>query len=138
MTSDYFWWFLTFQEYRFTLKDSWFQNVLLVRKLLPRNQRNYFWISALKFFCSFLGASWKLFGLPGDIVSNIIHKEAYRKPQKASRKVQKNSGQKSRNNFVGFLEEVFWPRGHSEINWPLAAFKNFLTLRLREPQVLSS
>ena len=32
------------------------------------------------FFCSFLGASWKLFGLPGDLVCNIINKEAYRKP----------------------------------------------------------
>ena len=40
----------------------------------------------LEIFCSFLGASWKLFGLPGDLVSNIINKEAYRKPQKASRK----------------------------------------------------
>ena len=48
-------------------------------------QRNYFWISALN-FCSFLGASWKLFGLPGDLVCNIINKEAYRKPKKASRK----------------------------------------------------
>ena len=38
------------------------------------------------FFCSFLGASWKLFGLPGELVCNIINKEAYRKPQKASRK----------------------------------------------------
>ena len=38
------------------------------------------------FFCSFLGASWKLFGLPGDLVCNIINKEACRKPQKASRK----------------------------------------------------
>ena len=44
--------------------------------------------SCPEIFCSFLGASWKLFGLPGDIVSNIIHKEAYRKPQKASRKPQ--------------------------------------------------
>ena len=33
-------------------------------------------------FCTFLEASWKLFGLPGDLVSNIINKEAYRKPQK--------------------------------------------------------
>ena len=39
-----------------------------------------------EFFCSFLGASWKLFGLPGDLVCNIINKEACRKPQKASRK----------------------------------------------------
>ena len=35
-----------------------------------------------EFFCSFLGASWKLFGLFGDLVCNIINKEAYRKPQK--------------------------------------------------------
>ena len=49
-------------------------------------QRNYFLISALSFFCSFLGASWKLFGFPGDLVCNIINKEACRKPQKASRK----------------------------------------------------
>ena len=39
-----------------------------------------------EFFCSFLGASWKLFGLPGDLVCNIINKEACRKPQKAFRK----------------------------------------------------
>ena len=39
-----------------------------------------------EFFCSFLGASWKLFGLPGDLVCNIINKEACRKPKKASRK----------------------------------------------------
>jgi hypothetical protein len=38
------------------------------------------------FFCSFLGAFWKLFELPGELVSNIINKEAYCKPQKASRK----------------------------------------------------
>jgi hypothetical protein len=30
--------------------------------------------------------------------------------------VQKISGQKSRNNFVGFLEEVLTPKGHFEIN----------------------
>jgi hypothetical protein len=39
-----------------------------------------------KIFCTFLGASWKLSELPGDLVRNIINKEAYRKPQKASRK----------------------------------------------------
>ena len=35
--------------------------------------------------CSFLGTSWKPFGLPGYLVSNIINNEAYRKPQKASK-----------------------------------------------------
>ena len=84
-------------------------------------------ISALKFFV----ASW---GLPGiflwlhrDLVSKLINKEVYRKPtgslqeapksfQEAPRKLQKISGQKSGNNFVGILEEVFEPKGHSEIN----------------------
>ena len=75
-------------------------------------------------FCTFLGASWKLFQLLGDLVSNIMNKEAYRKPKKASRKPQgryihKISGQKSRNNFVGFLEGVLTSKGHFEINWPL-------------------
>ena len=44
----------------------------------PKYQEKYFWISsALKFFV----ASWKIFGLSGDLVSNIINKEAYRKPK---------------------------------------------------------
>ena len=33
-------------------------------------------------FYTFLGASWKLFGLPWDLISNIINEEAYRKPKK--------------------------------------------------------
>ena len=33
-----------------------------------------------------MGASWKLFGLPWDLISNIMNKKAYRKPKKASRK----------------------------------------------------
>ena len=72
----------------FLVKGQLISNILLVGKLLPKNQQNYFWISALKFFCSFLGAFWKLFRLPADIVSDIIHKESYRKSPKASRKPQ--------------------------------------------------
>ena len=52
--------------------DSFFQNT---NEIISR-------ISALKFFV----ASWKLFGLPGDLVCNIITKEACRKPQKPSRR----------------------------------------------------
>ena len=48
-------------------------------------------------FCSFLGAFWKLFGLPGGL-SNIINKKALRKSQKAYRKPPGN-------NFVVNLEE---------------------------------
>jgi hypothetical protein len=36
--------------------------------------------------------------------------------QEAPRKLQKKSGQKSRNNYVGFLEEVLTPKRHFEIN----------------------
>ena len=60
-------------------------------------------------FCNFLGASWKLFGLLRDLVSNIINKEAYRKPEKASRKPpgrnKKLQGRNPGNIFVGILEE---------------------------------
>ena len=62
-----------------------------------------------EFFCSFLGASWKLFGLPGDLVCNIINKEALRK-------VQKVSGQKFRNNLVGNFVQTMKPKGHFDIN----------------------
>ena len=59
-------------------------------------------------FCSFLGASWKLFGLLGDLVSNIINKEGYWKPKKlpgSPQRATKISGQKSRSIFVGILDE---------------------------------
>ena len=68
----------------------------------PKYQRKYFWNSALKFFV----ASW---GLPGDLVCNIINKEGYWKPKKlpgSPQKAKKNSGQKSRNIFVGILDET--------------------------------
>ena len=64
-----------------------------------------------EFFCSFLGASWKLFGLPGDLVSNNINKEAYRKPKKllgSPQEATKISGQKSRNNCDGILDETIF------------------------------
>ena len=41
----------------YNLKVSSFQNVLLVSKLLPKNQRIYFWISALIFFAASRGLS---------------------------------------------------------------------------------
>ena len=52
----------------------------------PKNPSKNFRDFCPEFFCSFLGASRKLFGLPGDLVCNVINKEACRKPQKASRK----------------------------------------------------
>ena len=56
------------------------------------------------------GLSGSFLGFLGTyVVSNIINKEAYRKPisfQEAPTKLKKNSGQKSRNNFVGILDET--------------------------------
>jgi len=36
--------------------------------------------------------------------------------QEAPRKLQKNSGQKSRNNFVGIFVQTIIPKRHFEIN----------------------
>jgi hypothetical protein len=59
-------------------------------------------------------------GLPGDLISNIINKEAYRKPKKASGKPQgsyKNQqGRNSYNIFVAILVETMTPKRHFEIN----------------------
>ena len=51
-------------------------------------------------FCSFLEASWKLFGLPGDLVSNIINKEDYWKPKKLP-----GSPQKATKNFRAEIQK---------------------------------
>jgi hypothetical protein len=71
-------------------------------------------------FCSFLGVCWKLFGLYWNLIGNIMNKEAHRKPKKsfqeALRELQKISGQKSRNNFVGILGETKFSYGHYKIN----------------------
>ena len=64
----------------------------------PKYQRKYFWNSALKF----LVASWKLFGLPGDLVSNIINKEGYWKPKKLP-----GSPQKGTKNFRAKIQKYF-------------------------------
>ena len=75
-------------------------------------------------FCSFLGASWKLFGLPWDLISNIINKEAYRKPKKASRKPP-GSYKKFQGRNPEIILLVFWDKliFHKDIikstDWPL-------------------
>ena len=52
----------------------------------------------------------------------ILHTKSPGSPKsfhEAPRKLQKNSGQKSRNNFVGIFVQTVKPKGHFEINWPL-------------------
>ena len=74
-------------------------------------------------FCTFLVASWKLFGascrLPCLWYYILSPQEAQRASMKPPRKLQKTSGQKSRNNFVGIFVQTMKPKRHFEINWPL-------------------
>jgi hypothetical protein len=82
-------------------------------EFLPKCQRNYFKDFCPEFCCSFLGAFWKLCGLPGDLVSNIIiNNEAYRKPLGRYKKFQ---GRNPGNDFVGILEETIISLGHYKI-----------------------
>ena len=77
-------------------------------------------------FCSFLGASWKLFGLPGDLVSNIINKEGYWKPKKLP-----GSPQKATKNFRAEIQKYF--RWYFGWNWFfIRTFWNQLTFILKK------
>ena len=59
-------------------------------------------ISALKFCVASWGLPGSFFGLPGDLVSNIIKKEAYRKPQKLL-----GSPQEATKNFRAEIQKFF-------------------------------
>ena len=90
-------------------------------------------------FCTFLGASWKLFAascrLPCLIM--ILYTKSPGSPKsfhEAPRKLQKNSGQKSRNHFFGIFVQTMKPKGHFEINWPLVISKILQILGL-QPQI---
>ena len=85
-------------------------------RLDQNSNENIVRISAMKFFV----ASWRL---PGDLVSNIINKEAYRKPQGRYKNFQ---GRNPYNIFVGFLVETMTSKRHFEINWPLENQKGLI------------
>ena len=75
-------------------------------------------ISALIFFVASWGLPGSFLGLPGDLVNNMINKEAYRKPPRSYKKFQ---GRSSYNIFVAILEnrclhkfilrftDLYWP-----------------------------
>ena len=77
-------------------------------------------ISALNFFVAASGFTGSFWGLSGDLVSNIINKEAYRRPQKASRKphgsFRKCQGRNPYNILVAILVKAMTPKGHFETN----------------------
>ena len=75
----------------------------------------------------FFVASWGLhgsfLGLPAGFLAYDITYQVPGSPKSfhdAPRKLQKNSGQKSRNNFVGIFVQTMKPKRHFQINWPLA------------------
>ena len=80
-------------------------------------------ISALKCFVAFWGLPGSFLELLWDLSSNMIYKEAYRKPPKVSRKPQgsyKNfQGRNHYNIFFAILVETKIPKRNFEINWPL-------------------
>jgi len=65
-------------------------------------------------------ATKKFRGLPGDLVSNILSKKAYRKPLKASRKPQrifkKFQGRNPYNILIAIWVKRRTPIRHFEIN----------------------
>ena len=76
--------------------------------IFQNSNKNIVRISALKFFVASWGLPGSFLGLSGNLVNNIINKEAYWKPQKDSRKPQgsyKNfQGRNPYNIFDAILE----------------------------------
>ena len=73
----------------------------------------------LKFFVASLGIPGSFWGLPVGFLMYDITYYVPRKPKKlpgSPLKAKKNSGQKSRNNFVGIFVQTIIPKGHFEIN----------------------
>ena len=66
----------------------------------PKQQQKYFWNSALRFFV----ASW---GLPGDLVRNIINREGYWKPKKLPGSPQ-NATKKFQGRNPEIISLVLW------------------------------
>ena len=64
-----------------SLKVSYSQNELMITPIFQNSNENIVGISALQFFEASWGLLGRFLGLPGDLVSNIINKEAYRKLQ---------------------------------------------------------
>jgi hypothetical protein len=70
-------------------------------------------ISSLKIFVPSWGLPGRFFGLPRDLVSNIMNKEAYRKPQKSSRKPQ-GRYIKFQGRSPEIISLVFWKKFYTK------------------------
>ena len=85
----------------------------LCHRLDQNSNENIVRISALKFFVASWGLPGSFLGLPRDLVSNIINKEAYRKPQRSYKNFQ---GRNPYNIFVAILVETMTSKRHFKIN----------------------
>ena len=110
-----------FKKQSFTKRSVDFKFVVMKNQFHPIYQQKYYWNSVLKLFVASWGASWKLFGLLGDIVNVVINKEGYRKQKKIP-----GSPQKARKNFRAEIQKYFcW---YFEWNWFfIRTFWNWLT-----------
>ena len=94
------------------------------------------------FFCTFLGASWKLFGafcrLPYLWYYLLSPHEAKKASRKLPGRYKKFQGRNPGNNFVGILEETIISSEHYKINWPLLILpeKSRLEKQLASPNVV--
>ena len=73
----------------------------MITPIFQNSNENIVGISALQFFEASWGLLGRFLGLPGDLVSNMINKEAYRKPQESNNNFQ---GRNPYNIFIAILE----------------------------------
>ena len=74
------------------------------------SNENIVWISALNVFVASWGLPGSFWGLPGDLVSNMINKEAYRKPTGSPKKLPGSPKEGTKNFRAEIISLVFWKK----------------------------
>ena len=98
-----YWNFPRGAEFLIILKVSYFEKSFWCHRLDQNSNENIVRISALKFFVASWGLLGSFLGLPRDLISNIINKEAYRKPKKLPGSYKNFQGRNPYNIFVAIL-----------------------------------
>ena len=78
-------------------------------RLNQKTNENIVRISALKVFIASLGLPGSFLGLPGDLVTNIINDEAYRKPPKLPESPQEAT-KNFRADILTLFSLLFWSK----------------------------
>ena len=74
--------------------------------IFKNSNKNIVRISALKYFVASWGLPGRLLGVSGDLVCNIINKEANRKPTRSPKKLPESS-QEATKNFRADILTIF-------------------------------